>query len=157
MVIMKSITIMRSITSSKASLRQTKFYIQENLWGLRTANSPQWCSMMATLFCITENTIHQSMLYGLQILATKVMHLTDLSCKPMATSYSMMLTTTLIGLQTLVIKVTRDTKLGCKMMETSLFTMEMSTQLGPLGQTDEASNNIAYLKLLNSYLYSFYV
>ena len=113
--------------------------------------------MMAILYSITENTIHQSMLYGLQALKTKVMPLTDLSCKEMETSYSMMLTTTLIGLQTHLIKATRDTKLLCKMMETSLYTMEISTLLGPLGPTDEAFNHIANLKLLNSYLYSTYV
>ena len=110
--------------------------------------------MMATLFCIKEITIHQSMLYGLQILGTKVRLLIELSCKPMETSYSTMPTTTLSGLQTHVIKATMDTKLRCKMMETSLFMMEISTPLGLLGQTDEASNHIAYLKLLNSYLYT---
>ena len=109
--------------------------------------------MMAILYSITENTIHQSMLYGLQTLGTKVMHLIDLSCKQMETSYSTMLTTTLIGLQIHLIKANMDTKLLCKMMETSLYTMEISTLLGPLGPIDEAPfNHIANLKLLNSYL-----
>ena len=85
---------------------------------------------MAISCCTREKNAQQKMLYGQQTLKIKDLDLTNLECKRMEISFSMMLLINPYGPLKLIIKEPVVISLSFKMMGISLFTMAIRKLFG---------------------------